>query len=153
LDTYFSQLGVNPPKIRIATFPGSGTNSPGTDPLDPANPDLEVMLDLQVAASIAPGAQIVVYFAPDASDRSFLDVMTAAVHDTQNNPSIISISWGGPEARATNQFQKQFDQVLEAAATLQVTVCVASGDNASADFPLNAPQRPWDGHAHVDFPA
>lgn len=79
--------------------------------------------------------------------------MTAAVHDTENNPSVISISWGGPEEAATNQFRQNLDQVLQAAAHLGITVCVATGDNASADFPLNDPQHPWDGHAHVDFPA
>jgi len=153
LDSYFKQLNVNPPNVKVFKFVGGGTNNPGSDPLDPENPDVEVLLDIEVVGAIAPGAQIVVYFAPSTEDQSFLDVMTAAVHDSQNNPSIISISWGGPEATATNQFQCNFDQVLQAAAHLGITVCVASGDNASADFPSNDPQRPWDGKAHVDFPA
>jgi kumamolisin len=153
LNTYFNELGVSPPDVKVFDFVGGGTNNPGTDPLDPANPDVEVLLDIEVAGAVAPGAQIVVYFAPSAEDQSFLDVLTAAVHDSENNPTIISISWGGPESTATSQFQQNFDEVLQAAAHLGITVCVASGDNASADFPLNDPQRPWDGNAHVDFPA
>jgi|GEM_PF-169748 len=153
LDTYFKQLGVAPPPVKVAQFAGSGSNSPGSDPLDPNNPDLEVMLDLQVAAAVAPGAQIVVYFAPSAEDQSFLDAMTAAVHDAANQPTVISISWGGSEAAATSQFLTNFDQVLQAAAHLGITVCVASGDNASADAPADDPSDPWDGQAHVDFPA
>jgi kumamolisin len=153
LDTYFNDLGVSPPNVKVFDFVGGGTNNPGTDPLDPANPDVEVLLDIEVVGAVAPGAQIVVYFAPSAEDQSFLDVLTAAVHDSENNPTIISISWGGPESTATSQFQQNFDEVMQAAAHLGITVCVASGDNASADFPLNDPQRPWDGKAHVDFPA
>jgi kumamolisin len=94
---------------------------------------------------------MVVYFTPDATDDSFLDAITKAVHDTDNNPSVISISWGGPEGpnTSTQAFQQQFDEALQAAAMLGITVCVASGDNWAADeLPL-----PWDGLAHVDFPA
>jgi kumamolisin len=154
LTTYFQSIGVTPPQVEVASFAGGGDNLPGTDPLDPANPDIEVMLDIQVAGGVAPGAKIVVYFAPDAQGQSFLDVMTAAVHDPDHDLSVISISWGGPESPSpNNQFQVNFNQILEAAAHLQTTVCVASGDNGSADFPLDDPERPWDGQAHVDFPA
>jgi kumamolisin len=153
LQTYFNQLGIAPPSISVASFPQAGTNSPGEDPLNPKNPDLEVMIDIQVAGAVAPGANIVVYFARGADDKSFLDVMAAAVNDEINNPSVISISWGGPESRATTQFLQEFDQLLQTAAHKGITVCVASGDNGSADFPLNVPGYPWDSKAHVDFPA
>ena len=161
LDAYFAQAGVpNPPTVRVASFAGGGKNSPGTDPLDPANADVEVLLDIEVAGSVAPGVEIVVYFAKDASDQGFLDVMTAAVHDPQNALTALSISWGGPEAgagdsgnaaSATAQFQDNFDQALQAAAHLGITVCVASGDSGSANYAANDPN--WDGGAHVDFPA
>jgi len=77
----------------------------------------------------------------------------ATFHDPAHDLSIISISWGGPEGNATDQFQKRFHQVLETARHLGVTVCVAAGDDGSADFPFHDPRRPWDGHAHVDYPA
>jgi kumamolisin len=129
LDVYFKKLGVSPPKVKVFEFVGGGRNNPGTNPLDPGNQDLEVALDIEVVGAVAPGAQIVVYFAPTTEDQSFLDVMTAAVQDSENKPSVISISWGGPEAAATNQFQQNFDQVLQAAAHLGITVCVATGDH------------------------
>ena len=159
LDTYFAAAGVTPPQVSAASFAGGGMNSPGTDPLDPANPDVEVMLDIQVAGSIAPGAEIIVYFAKDASDQGFLDVMTAAVSDPQNDLTVISVSWGGPEggvgqdsaAQATKQFQDNFDQTLQTAAHLGITVCIASGDFGSANSAADDPN--WDGGAHVDFPA
>lgn len=160
LDTYFAEAGVTmPPKVSAASFAGGGTNSPGTDALDPANPDVEVLLDIEVAGSVAPGAEIVVYFAKDASDQGFLDVMTAAVNDPQNELTSISVSWGGPEAgvgagtaaSATTQFQDNFNQTLQTAAHLGITVCVASGDSGSANYAANDPN--WDGGAHADFPA
>lgn len=161
LDTYFAQAGVpNPPTVTVSSFAGGGTNSPGTDPLDPANPDIEVLLDIEVAGSVAPGAEIILYFAKDASDQGFLDAMTAAINDPQNALTAISVSWGGPEAGkgetgadsgTTIQFQGNFDQALQSAAHLGITVCVASGDSGSADSAANDPNS--DGGAHVDFPA
>ena len=151
LNTYFQSIGVTAPDVTVASYPQGGSNSPGTNALDPQNPDVEVMLDIQVAGSVAPGAKLVVYFAPDASDQSFLGVMNAIINDTANSPFIVSISWGGPESGATSQFQTEFDQLLQSAAHVGVTVCVAAGDNGSADFA--ADDLNWDGNAHVDFPA
>lgn len=152
LTTYFSNLGLaKSPSVTAATYPNGGTNSPGTNALDPNNPDVEVMLDIEVAGSIAPGAKIVVYFAPDATDQSFIGVMNAIVGDTVNKPNVVSISWGGPEDEATAQFRNEFDQILQSAAHLGMTVCVAAGDNGSADFASD--DSSWDGKAHVDFPA
>jgi kumamolisin len=152
LTTYFQNLGIaNPPSVTAVTYPNGGTNSPGTNALDPNNPDVEVMLDIEVAGSVAPGAKIAVYFAPDASDQSFLGVMNAILGDTVNKPNIVSISWGGPEDGATAQFRNEFDQLLQSAAQLGMTVCVAAGDNGSADLAADDPN--WDGKAHVDFPA
>jgi kumamolisin len=152
LTTYFQNLGIaKPPSVAAATYTNGGTNSPGTNALDPNNPDVEVMLDIEVSGSIAPGAKIVVYFAPDATDQSFLGVMNAIITDTVNKPNIVSISWGGPEDSATTQFQNEFDQLLQSAASLGITVCVAAGDSGSVDFAADDPN--WDGKAHVDFPA
>jgi kumamolisin len=86
-----------------------------------------------------------VYFAPN-TDRGFLDAITTAIHDTQNKPSVISISWGGPEAAWTAQAMQQFDAAFQAAATLGITICVAAGDQGSGDGAT-------DNLAHVDFPA
>ena len=152
LTTYFQNLGIaTPPSVTAATYPNGGTNSPGTNALDPNNPDVEVMLDIEVSGAVAPGAKIVVYFAPDATDQSFLGVMNAIIGDTVNKPNIISISWGGPEDEGTAQFRNEFDQLLQSAASLGITVCVAAGDSGSADFAADDPN--WDGKAHVDFPA
>src|SRR5579875_889078 len=92
IDTYFQGLGLTPPTV-VAVSVDGGTNAPG----DPNGADGEVALDIQVAGSVAPGAKIAVYFAPN-TDQGFTDAITTAVHDTTNKPSVISISWGGPES-------------------------------------------------------
>lgn len=145
LQEYFSGLGLPVPKVIPVSVDGAN-NTPTTANSD----DAEVVLDIEVAGAVAPGAKIVVYFAPnEATSNGFLDALTKAVHDTENNPSVISISWGGPEDSSNSGFQTQFDQVLQEAALLGITVCIASGDDGAADMG----PRIWDGKAHADFPA
>jgi kumamolisin len=145
LDTYFSSIGLSTPKVIPVSVDG-GANSPS----DAKSDDGEVALDLQVAGAAAPGAKFVVYFAPTpASSKGFLDAVTKAVHDTENNPSIISISWCGLESIPNTSFQVEFNKVLQAAALLGITVCISAGDNGAA----GVGPKVWDGEAHTDFPA
>lgn len=141
LQKYFSELNVLSPKVSAISV-DHGKNHPTGDP---NGPDGEVMLDIEVAGAIAPAAQIAVYFAPN-TDQGFLDAVTTAIHDTKNKPSVISISWGGPESSWTQQSMNAFDQAFQAAATMGITVCVAAGDNGSSDGAT-------DGSNNVDFPA
>jgi len=142
LSSYFSALGISlPPTVTVVSV-DHGTNDPTGDP---NGPDGEVMLDIEVVGVIAPQANIAVYFAPN-TDAGFLDAITTAIHDATNKPSVISISWGGPESSWTQQALAAFDSAFQAAATMGITVCVASGDNGSSDGLT-------DGVDHVDFPA
>jgi kumamolisin len=140
INAYFQSLGLAVPNVKTVRV-DNARNHPTTS--DSA--DGEVMLDIEVAAAIAPKALIAVYFAPN-TDKGFLDALTLAIHDTVNKPSVISISWGSAEANWTDQAKTSFDQALQTAAALGVTVCCASGDNGSGDGET-------DGKAHVDFPA
>lgn len=136
---YLTQLGVRAQTVTIVSVDGA-TNSPGNQ-----DADIEVMLDAEIAGAVAPGAKLVLYFAPN-TDQGFLDAVTTAVHDQTNNPSAISISWGSPESNWTAQARTALDQAIADASTIAVSVCVASGDGGSSDG-LN------DGASHVDFPA
>ena len=142
LHTYFSKIGVSPiPKVTTVSVDHAKNKPTG----DANGPDGEVMLDIEVVGAVAPEAHIVVYFAPN-TDAGFLNAITTAVHDTKNKPSVISISWGGPESSWTQQSLTAFDSAFQAAAAMGVTVCVASGDGGSGD-------GVGDGADHVDFPA
>jgi kumamolisin len=142
LQTYFQQLNIQLPKVTSVSVDHGHNRPAGT----PNSDDGEVDLDIEVAGALAPGAHIVVYFAPN-TDRGFLDAITKATHDTSNNPSVISISWGSAEVNWTAQAMQAMDQAFQAAAALGITVCCAAGDNGSRDGVTT------DQLAHVDFPA
>jgi kumamolisin len=141
LSEYFQSLGLPMPRVAAVSVDGAHNRATG----DPEGPDGEVMLDIEVAGALAPGANIVVYFAPNTA-RGFLDAVTTAIHDRSHRPSILSISWGAPESHWTQQAMRGIDEAFQAAAMLGVTVLAASGDNGASD-------GVDDGLAHVDFPA
>lgn len=140
ITAYFKGLGMAAPTV-IAVPVDKAKNAPGK----PSGPDGEVMLDIEVCAAVAPGAKIAVYFAPN-TDQGFVDAIATAVHDKVNKPSVVSISWGAPEAGWTLQAIQAMDAACQTAAALGVTITVASGDNGSSDGMT-------DGANHVDFPA
>jgi kumamolisin len=171
IDAYFTtDRGIGPGATRPSltdvsvlgarNFPGGGEDSD----------DHEVVLDIDVAGAVAPGAKIVVYFAPNTANGWFM-VVANAIHDKKNNPTVISISWGWAEdpnedldysdatTRAAPLFENQpnpfrwgrdlvqaMSALFHEAAVLGITVLVASGDQGSnSDVP--------DGQAHVCYPA
>jgi len=138
LDAYFSSLGLKTPSVSAVPVDGAA-NQPGSDA------DGEVMLDIEVVGAIAPKAAIAVYFAPN-TDQGFFDAVTAAAHDSARKPSVISISWGASEDSWTAQARDSLNAAFQDAASLGITVTVASGDDGSAD---GLP----DGKVHVDFPS
>ncbi len=141
IKTWFTGLGLQPPTV-TAIAVDHGKNRPAGDP---SSADGEVLLDIEVAGGIAPGAKLAVYFCPNTS-QGFTDAISTAIHDEHNNPSVVSISWGGAEETWTQQTIQAMDDVFQDAAALGVTVLVASGDDGSADDQT-------DGKLHVDFPA
>ncbi|HEY2193161.1 MAG TPA: S53 family peptidase [Actinomycetospora sp.] len=140
LDGYFAKIGVKRPKILSVGVDG-GKNSPGDEA------DGEVLLDIEIAATIAQKATVAVYFAPN-SDQGFVDAISTAVHDSANNPSVVSISWGGPEDDWTVQARTAMEEAFADAAALGVTVLCAAGDHGAGDA-----SRRKDGERRVDYPA
>jgi kumamolisin len=142
LSTYFSNLKISPAPTVVAVSVDGGQNAPTGDT---SGPDTEVMLDIEVAGAVASAARLAVYFAPN-TDAGFLDAINQAVMDTVNKPSVISISWGGPESSWTAASLQSYNSALQSAAAVGVTVCIAAGDNGSTDGAT-------DGTQQVDFPA
>jgi kumamolisin len=140
ITAYFKALGQKPPKVVTVSVDG-GKNKPTNS----NSADGEVMLDIEVAAAVAPGAKIVVYFAPN-TDQGFIDAIATAVHDTVNKPSVISISWGAAESNWTAQAMNALDAACQSAAALGITITAATGDNGSTDGAS-------DGLNHADFPS
>ena len=141
LDTFFAGLGVSPP-TPVPVGVSGGSNSPTGDP---NGPDAEVELDIEMAAGLAPGATIVVYFAPN-TEQGFVEAVTTAVHDAVHRPSVLSISWGGPESSWTAAARNALEVAAQDGAIQGVTILAASGDQGAGD---GEPA----GTLAVDFPA
>ena len=138
---YFTSIGVNRTGTLTAIPVDSATNAPTGDP---TGADGEVQLDIEIAGAIAPAANIAVYFGPNQGS-GFQDAIAAAVADQTNSPSVMSISWGGPEDSYAAQDLDAINQTLAQAVALGITVCVASGDSGASDGESSGD--------HVDFPA
>ena len=87
MQAFFRRLNLAVPVVTPVSVPPA-QNSPGGDA------DGEVVLDIEVAGAIAPGASIAVYFASNnRGSKGFLDAITQAVHDKTNIFFLIWISW------------------------------------------------------------
>ena len=120
----FSLIGAPVPSVTAVSI------SPGlNNPLDITN-SAEVMLDIYAAGGFAPGANLAMYFAVN-SFSGFFNSVNAAIHDTVNAPSVISISWGEYEEYWGSTYRNLIDGVFLQAATMGITIIVASGDYGS----------------------
>jgi Pro-kumamolisin, activation domain len=146
ITAFLQPLGIATPTIVDQSVDGA-TNSPAGSATNvtQTDPDLEVVLDIDVVASIAVGATIVVYFAPN-NDQAFADAVSQAVHDNTNQPTVISCSWYGSEDGWTGSARTSMVNALTDAANLGVTVLFITGDDGSDD-------GVGDGSAHVAYPA
>jgi kumamolisin len=145
---YFQQIGVPAPNIQIVAVDGVSTD-PSADPDSTG----EVMLDIDVAGALAGGAKIAVYFST-FDEKGLVDILSAVINDSANDPSVLSVSWGWDENQPFNGSAilwspaaiDHVNQSLLAAAQLGITVCVSTGDDGSE-------AQIKDGNAHVNFPA
>jgi len=146
---YFKKsLKLPAPSLTDVVVHGPGNQpGPGTDPSDATG---EVLLDICMAAGIAPKAKFFMYFT-EFTEQGWVDGITSAVTAT-NAPSVISISYGNPEDGPagdilwTQQAIMKVNEAFQRAAQAGITVSVAAGDQGSTeDLP--------DHRQHVDFPA
>jgi kumamolisin len=105
------------------------------------------MLDMCVVGSVAPDANIFMYFT-EFTSQGWVDALHEAITDS-NQISVISISYGNPEddpqGAWTSMGVQVVNQAFQAAAAKGITICCASGDDGSSDQVTSG--------AHVDFPA
>jgi len=145
---YFSDKGV----VRTGTLEdisvSGATNSPKSGPTGDSDGiqfdtfDAEVQMDIEIAGSIAPAADILVFFAPNDAN-GFHSAIRKAVSDKR--VTVISISWGFPES-AWHELDTQALNQLFQSSRADVTICVASGDLGGTDGVTGGALTP-------DFPA
>jgi subtilase family serine protease len=141
---FYESINLPTPSVTAMNIDGQ-PNAPGTDDYT-----VETLLDIAVAGSAAPGAKLAVYFAP-WTEQGWVDVVTTAIHDTTNNPSVISISYGWPENETFGSLTwslaaiEAVNTTFQEAGAMGVTVVVSSGDTGSSCGVA-------DGKAHVEYP-
>jgi kumamolisin len=106
---------------------------------------VETTMDVELVGAFAPGARIVVYFAPN-NEQGIYHALTTALADKRNRPTVLSLSWGEPEPNLSPSYATLIDGVLKNLAHIGVTVCVSSGD-------FGAHNGSAGGHPSVNFPA
>lgn len=139
VQNYFKSLNLPVPNIVSVSVDGATNN-----PFDQSGANGEVQLDIEVVGALCPESTIVVYFAPN-TDQGFYDAIIAAATDTTYNPSVISISWGAPEAYWTNSVMQEMNSAFQLCASKGISVFVAAGDNGASDGLDN-------GVDNVDYP-
>jgi kumamolisin len=156
---YFNSLGIAKPP-QVITVPANQTYYGGGPPLQPDPRDAEVALDVEVAGAIAQGAKIVVYFGagftgsnqmPD--ELGWQTLVTTAITDDTNKPSILSISWGAPEADWPPGTVGMMQTVFQEAAAAGITVFAASGDCGASGYPLQSANYSPPPGMNVQYPA
>ncbi len=115
-----------------------GTSSQFTAVVDGADPGVvnggnaqEALLDAELAAGLAPGANIYFYTgSDDLLESGPLDAALRAVQD--NVVSVLSVSFGGCEQNLGVAGNQQVSETWRQAAAQGITVVVAAGDTGSA---------------------
>lgn len=137
LNTYFSCYGLSP---SISTVNVDGGPTYGYSE--------EATMDIEQASALAPGANIIVYQAPNNGSGP-LDTYTQIAD--ANVASVVSTSWGLCETDPNGDVQAE-QAIFEQMAAQNQTVIASAGDNGSSDCVGNT-----DGYAPtslaVDDPA
>ena len=120
---------------------------------DPTSDNGETTQDIVISASVAPGADVAVYFC-DGSQKGWVDLVGRVVHPDLGDPvcSVLSSSFyilnGDDQALSSGVTAALVNAVSQAfadAAVQRVTVCIASGDQGTKS-------KIADGAAHVQYP-
>ena len=140
---YYEEHNFKKPQINVVSVDGA-ENIPGSAP---AGADGEITLDSQIIGSIAPDATQMLIFSKD-TEQGWIDAITRATFtqpgETPN--SVISISWGDPEARWTDEQRRAQGLAFKKAALKGISIFAASGDDGAKDGSK-------DGKFTTDYPA
>lgn len=153
METYFRLRGLKVPAISVVEVDGQ-TNQPASpetmlngaaklnllspeqsakaDPIATVNfgdffATVECTMDLQILGTIAPGARLVTYMAPDTAQGQYT-AFSKAIFDTVNAPSVINCSWGSCENQTPSSSMTSLDNLFQQAALKGITICCSAGD-------------------------
>jgi Bacterial Ig-like domain (group 1)/Pro-kumamolisin, activation domain len=119
---YLTYAGADPSLINNLSVVQLGNPGPESVPAEQ-----EILLDIDAVLTLAPGAQVVVYEAPQSD--SFADVFNAMIAD---HDTVISNSWASCENQMSPADLNGTDLVLQAADAADISVLNAAGDSGSS---------------------
>ncbi|HSN98957.1 MAG TPA: S53 family serine peptidase [Candidatus Nanopelagicales bacterium] len=103
----------------------------------PATRYLETTIDIQWAGGLAPEADLVVYQGPDARNTSLVYAFTDMI--ARSDATVITNSFARREDAEPHAVREQYNLAAMMAASLGITVLVASGNSAETDTPSSSP--------------
>jgi len=154
LQAFCAKQGTPLPKVTPASVNGAPILTlaqiqqlPAQQQQQQLDESVEVNMDVQIVAGLAPGAAQIVYFST-FDEQGWVDLINQVVAGKPAPAVALSVSWGLAEddPNWSQGALQAIDERLQAAALLGITVCIAAGDDGSAD-------QETDGRAHIDFPA
>jgi subtilase family serine protease len=139
--TYFwKYYGIN----RTGTVSEVGVDGQSTTASGKGIGGSETSLDVERSGAMAPGANVVVYEAPN-TNPGFIDLYDAVA--TQDKVQVMTTSWGEAEFFVPFSYAYLLNQAFMQGAAEGMTMIAASGDNGAYDG------YPSDRHLAVDSPA
>jgi kumamolisin len=154
LAAFCAKQGTPVPKVTTASVNGAPLLTleqirqlPPEQRTEQLGDSIEVAMDVQIVAGVAPAAAIVVYFST-SDEKGWVDLLNEVLDGRPATAMVLSVSWGLVEDAAdwSQAGLSAINERLQALANLGVTVCAATGDDGSGE-------QGTDGRAHVVFPA
>jgi len=129
IDSFFQSIGQPSPQITDVSVDGT-TNSPNQNVGSSSDADIEVALDIEVAAEA--------YFAATGNPATVRmywsqDIASAVEKAAQDGCDVCSISWGADEALWGTTAAQQMESAATSATQVGMVVFAAAGDNDSSD--------------------
>lgn len=137
-------LAVSPTRITDVLVDGGPTDGPLSEGSG------ETTLDVEQSGGIAPGANMLVYMAPNTGS-GFVDLFAQAV--IEDKVDVLSVSWGSPEIVNDGATLDLFHTIFEQAALQGIPIIAASGDAGAFDINRGYPYPACSTLLSVDFPA
>jgi hypothetical protein len=124
VSNYLSYVGAS-----TANIANLSTRSVNGGVATPGAGETEVLLDIEAALTLAPGAKVAVYEAPfNGGASSYTSVFNAMITD---GVTVISNSWASCEDQVSEAEAQSIDAVLQAAAASGISVFNGTGDTGS----------------------
>jgi len=118
---YFAAAGRAAPAVDEVAL-GSEANNPVANP----QANAELVRDIEILGTAAPGARIAVYFAGN-TEMGVADGFASAIHDRERQNSVICLTWEIPEADVSPMLASTVDNLIQSAVLMGKVVCAPAG--------------------------